>query len=522
MFIKSSTRTKQGKQYVSHYLIESYRDKNDGKVKHRNIANLSKLPPKELLLLKKSLSGENITSANILNSDMIDVITTKQFGNVAIMGKLFDDTFAKLIDKKFFNPIKAVVINKIFEPKSKNSLPNWLKEVDFNFRISNKNDLYDCLDYLEENQIQIEQKLLAKNRNLNLLLYDITSTYFDGKGAENICKYGYSRDHRSDRVQVNIGLVTDDKGTPVCVEILAGNIIDKETVKNKIIDLKNRFNIKEITFIFDRGMKSETNLEHIINSGFQYIICLSHAHLKNKALENKNIQQSIFDKHNLAQFEIEEDSIKKKFVLCHNPYKELNDKKTRIKLIEKTEAKLLEITKLKRKYSDMEIQNKVSKKINHYGCEKYLSYTISEGKLTYQRKLDIIETDEKYDGFYMVESSNTKMKADELQSNYKSLQLVERAFDDVKNLIEIRPVFHYTESRIKGHIFSCFMSYYILHQFREKVKDLLFQNTLDELFTEMKLIQKSYLKIHSVLIEKLSKLNEVQTDLLKKFSIPTF
>ncbi len=522
MFIKSSTRVKNGKQYVSHYLVESYRDKNDGKVKHRNIANLSKLPAKELLLLKKSFSGEKLSANNVLTAGSFDVITTKQFGSVAVMGKVFDDNFGQIIDKKYLNPIKAIVINKIFEPKSKNALHNWLREVDLNFKITNRNDLYDCLDYLEDNQISIEQKLLAGNENLKLLLYDITSTYFDGKGAENICKYGYSRDHRGDRVQVNIGLVCDQDGKPVCTEIIAGNITDKQTVQAQIDALKQRFNIKNITFIFDRGMKSEANLEHITNAGFQYITCLSHAQLKNKATENKIIQQSIFDKHNLAQFEIEEDNIKKKFVLCHNPYKESNDKKTRIKLIEKTEAELLKITRLKRTYTDMELQNKVSKKINHYGCEKYISYAISEGKFSYLRKTEVIENDQKYDGFYMIESSDTNTDGKELQTSYKSLQFVERAFDDVKNLIEIRPVFHYTEKRIKGHIFSCFMSYYLLYIFKRKVEDLLLEYTLDELFTELKMIQKSYLKVHSVLIEKLSELNEVQTLLLKKFSIPTF
>jgi transposase len=522
MFIKSSTRVIKDKKYTSHYLVESYRDKKDGKVKHHNISNLSKLPEKELILLKKSLAGENLSANNILKSDKFQVITTKQFGNVAVMSKIFDDTFTKIIDKRYCNPIKAIVINKIFEPKSKNALHNWLREVDLNFKITNRNDLYNCLDYLEDHQISIEQKLNSKNKNLKLLLYDITSTYFDGKGAENICKHGYSRDHRSDRVQVNIGLVCDQDGMPVCTEIIAGNITDKQTVQDKIDALKNRFNIKNVTFIFDRGMKSETNLEHIINSGFEYITCLSHAQLKNKALENKNIQQSIFDKSNLAQFEIEENNIKKKFVLCHNPYKENNDKKTRIKLIEKTEANLLKISKLKRKHTDMEIQNKVSKKINHHSCEKYLSYEIIDGKLSYARKTEVIENDEKYDGFYMVESSDIKTDGKELQTNYKSLQLVERAFNDVKNLIEIRPVFHYTEKRIKGHIFSCFMSYYILHVFRKKVEDLLLKYTLDELFTELKMIQKTYLKIDSVLIEKLSELNEVQDILLKKFSIPTF
>jgi len=522
MYIKSSTRNKDGKKYVSHYLVEGYRDKTDGKVKHRNIANLSKLPPKEILLLKKSLSGANLSSENFLKDENIQIITTKQFGNVAVMENIFDATFKNILGKQYYSIIKAIVINKIFEPKSKNALPNWLRQVDLNCKYTNRNDLYDSLDYLEENQILIEQKLLKKKQKLSLLLYDITSTYFEGKGDKNICKYGYSRDHRSDRVQVNIGLVCDESGTPVCVEIIAGNISDKQTIEGKINQLKEKFDIKDIIFVFDRGMKSQTNLEFIKSSGYEYITCLSHAQLKDKALHNQPIQKSIFDKTNLAEFEIQEDSITKKYVLCQNPHKEITDRKDRIKLIEKTEAKLQNICNLKKEYQDIQIQDKVSRVINHYSCEKYIEYSISKGKLKFARNAQVIENDQKYDGFYMVESTNVKSKGETLVTSYKSLQLVERAFDDVKNLIEIRPVFHYTEKRIKGHIFSCFLSYYVLHKFREKVKEFLQEYTLDELFTELKLVQKSYLRINSVLIEKLNNLSELQTHLLTLFSVPTF
>ena len=523
MFIKTCTRTKNGKKYKTQYLTEGYRDK-DGKVKHRHVMSLSKLPEKLVLTLKDALKGKSeIEKVSLEN---LKLMCSKEFGGIAIFGKLFDNNFKKIIDKKYYKEIKAITINKIFNPKSKNSLHNWIRKTDLGYNITNKNKLYESMDYLEENQKRIEKKLYEKKkRKCDFLLYDITSTYFEGKGAENICKYGYSRDHRKDRIQVNIGLVTDKKGKPFSVEIFEGNTNDNKTIQSRVEKLKKDFGIEDITFIFDRGMKSKMNLEYIKKEKYDYITALSHAELKKKAEENQQIQLSIFDKKDLAEFTEEETNketgevTKIKHVLCHNPSKSERDKQTRMHLIEKTEKRLKEIQNFKRKYTDQQIQDKVSKSINRFKCEKYISYEIKNGKLTFNRNEKTILRDEKYDGFYMIESTDTKIGGGEAEKKYKSLQLVERAFDDVKNHIKIRPVFHYKESRIKGHIFSCFMSYLLLHQFRESTKELLKKHTLDDLLTELTCIHKSYFKIDKFILEKVTELNDIQKNLLSIFKV---
>jgi transposase len=447
------------------------------------LATLSELPEKEIDLLKRSFAGEDFSGT--FKKSELKILASKELGSIAVFGHLFDKILGKKIEKRYFNALKSIVINKIFEPCSKNAISNWMKNMDFDFSISNRNDFYEALDYLEEKQEEIEKKLLAEKGKLSLLLYDITSTYFEGKGAENLCKYGYSRDHRSDRMQVNIGLVCNEAGFPISVEIMAGNITDKQTVKDKIDALKKKFKIEKVCFVFDRGMKSESNLKYIEESGYQYITCLSHAQLRQKALENKNIQQSIFDKEDLARFEITEKEGKRVFVLCHNPMKKEKDSANRLALLSRTEADLKKIQALKRVYTDLEIQNKLSKKINAHHCEKYLNYEIKEGRLSFSRNTEKLENDAQYDGFFMIESSQTEMKAQEMEDTYKSLQIVERAFDDVKNHLQIRPVFHYKEERIKGHIFSCFLSYHLLHQFRIQCADLLKKYSLNALLTEL-------------------------------------
>ena len=524
MFIKTAKRKKlNGKTYYTHYLAQSYRDKLSGMPKHKYISNLSHLPEKLILVLKTALRG-NVSEIEKINLDSLEVLSSKEYGSVKVFQKLFQETFGKYFKKcEYRRALESIVINKIFDSKSKHSLKAWIAKSDFGYKISNKNDLYESLDYVESLRERIEKDLHTKDTGSNILLYDITSTYFEGKGAENICKYGYSRDHRRDKVQVNIGVITNSHGSPMSVEVIAGNISDKETLEDQIQKLKKKFNIKKITFVFDRGMKSTVNLERLQEEGYDYITALTHAELRKKCLENKECQMSLFDKKDLAEFEIED----KNYSLVHNPLKAKKDKSVRDVLIKKTEEKLDKIKNLKRKYTKLDLQDKISKVINKYHCEKYITYSFNEYKegekeyalFNYKLNTNKIEENEKYDGFYMVESTNKKKKGENLISQYKDLQLVERAFDSVKNHIKIRPVFHYKETRIKGHIFTCFMSYLLLHKFKQKLQDLLKEHTLDELLTELTMVHRCYIKVQRHYFSKITNLSELAKNILQRFNI---
>lgn len=528
MFIKTSIRKQSnGKEYRTHYIVEGFRDPKSKKVKHKYVANLTNLPAHIVLSIQKLLKNNKGELTKLDLADM-QILCNKEYGNIKLFKALYEKYFAKYFKNTGYNKaIQAIVLNKIFNPKSKNGLKNWLSKVDMGYEITNKNDLYECLDYLEEEQPKIEQDLstaLVKNRDCNILLYDITSTYFEGKGAENICKYGYSRDHRRDRVQVNIGVITTADGTPISVEILAGNISDKTTLQDQIKKLQEKFDLKEITFVFDRGMKSKVNLKKLEEVGYSYITALSHAELKKKCDNYQEVQYGLFDKQDLAEFEIDN----KYYSLVHNVTKATKDRETRRSLINKTTEKLEAIKNLKRNHSLRSLQDKISKVINKYNCSKFISYTIEEfkdgsgvvyGKLEYGISEDKIKEVEQYDGFYMIESTNKSIQGDKAVSQYKDLQLVERAFDVVKNHIEIRPVFHYKESRIKGHIMSSFMSYFLVHKFKQKCKELLKEYTLDDLLTELSNIHKTYFKINNFCFEKITQVSNLADKILKLFHV---
>jgi len=516
MFVKISSRINKWIESKSAYLVEGYRAE-DWKVKHRNLCSLSWLSNEKILWLKAVLN-DNSSKVELAELKNLNLLCSKEFGSTAVFWNLYKNFIKPHINRKYQDIIEAIVVNRIFEPKSKHWLENWIKRVDGIVQSYPKNLPYEALDYLEKQQKTIEKNMFKKNQKCNLYLYDITSTYFEWEMVE-MAKYWYSRDHRSDRLQINIGLVTDEEWCPITVEIMEWNIADKSTIKDKIDDLKSRFGLREITFVFDRGMKSKVNLKYIQDAWFDYITALSHAQLKSMAEQNTDIQQSLFDKEKLAEFDIDS----KKYVLSYNPSKAWKDTYDRDKLIEKTLEKLKNITELKKPISEIKMQDKVSKTINRYNCEKYIIYTIEKdtkggveiARLNYKKDEERIAFDQKHDWFYMVESTVTNKPWEEIEQTYKNLQYVERAFDAVKNLIEIRPVFHYKNSRVKWHIMVCFFSYYLLFQFKKLCKEQLKSHTLDALLTELRSISKSYFEIQKISISKVVKCSELQNDILK-------
>ena len=533
MFVKVAKRTKKWKTYKTVFLAEWYRDKETWKVKHRHHCSLKWLSEEQILWLKQ-VFGKWEKDVKIKTSSITDLkfLSSKQYGQSLIFGKIFDECIWDSIWRKYKEIAKTTIINRIFEPKSKDWLWNWLEQVDWFNPILSKKMPYNLMDYFDKQKDEIEKKLFEKNKdeNCDLLLYDITSTYFEWDKCE-IAKYWYSRDHRWDKKQVNIWLVTNSIWCPITTEVIEWNLTDKTTVQKKVDSLKTKFGIKNITFVFDRWMKTKVNLEYIQEQWFEYITALNHSELKKRAEENKDIQKSLFEKENLAEFIIND----KIYILSYNQKKAYKDTEDRKLLIEKTEKHLEKIQKLKRDYTVEQLQDKISKKINKYKCERYVDYEIKKVSKTIEerpkqkdwRKEKILVKKEfwelifvrnqkkiEYDWFYMVESTDTKERWEVLEKRYKSLQYVENAFDSVKNLIDIRPVFHRKTSRVKWHIFMCFLSYYLLHKFKVKVQRLLSTSTLDTVLTAVKTICRWYFEIENITISKITETSELQKSIM--------
>jgi len=328
--------------------------------------------------------------------------------------------------------------------------------------------------FYKKNQRFIEEELYCQRESPpRLFLYDITSSYFEGRKAE-LAKYGYSRDHRKDRKQIVIGLVTDTQGLPICVEVLEGNTRDSTTVINKIDELKSRFSVEKACFIGDRGMKTEANVEHIKSEGFDFILALSHREVLKLADDDTPFQMSLFDVQNVAEVNVDG----RRLIICKNPKAGEDTKRRRDELLKNTEDSLTKvkerINKGRLKHVDA-IRKVIDKFFEKWKMEKFFKLTIGEGVLEFERDEEKIESASRLDGVYVIETSleEKEMNSSEIQKSYKLLQVVERAFRSVKDVMEIRPVFHRKEIRIKGHVFICFLAYMVERILQLGIEDLM-------------------------------------------------
>ena len=323
-----------------------------------------------------------------------------------------------------------------------------------------------------------------------MILYDITSTYFEGNECE-ISKHGYSRDHRSDREQIVIGLVTNEEGIPISVEIFEGNTVDKSTLKNQIAILKERFGIEETMFVFDRGMVTKANLEYIRTSKSDYITAITKPEMDALISNNDEIQLSLFDETDILEY-LKEGI---RYILCNNPLRAESDKVKRDKRINKTIEKLevlkKSLSKGKKEKPEKYIIEKVANILNKHYTKKFFTVKTGINSLEYSKNEKEIKREEKLDGKYTLkttirETPENLMDKETIRKHYKSLSQVEDAFKDIKNYIDVRPIYHYRERRVKTHVFICFLAYYLLKHMEIRLKPLLENRTLYELIDELK------------------------------------
>lgn len=470
MYIAVRKRKYKGKEYHSSQIVEGYRNE-EGKVRQKTLLDISRLGMEKILAMKAALQGKQIVDWNSLEG-----LKALDFGIPYVVGEVLKslelpEIISKL-DKKgddFYPAILGMITNSIDEPCAKHGLIRWIRNtalIDYPGiepeKAYHHKTCYAALDFLEEHQGQIEEILYSRREKpARLFFCDITSTYFEGRKAE-LARYGYSRDHRSDRKQIVIGLVTDSDGIPVCVEVFERNTRDSSTVKGKIAELKNRFNVEKACFVGDRGMKTKANVEHLREQGLDFILAVHHREVLKLVEEHGPTQMGLFDERNIADIKIDD----RRLVVCRNPIAGGDTKRRCDKLLRLTEEKLskirVRVEKGRLKKPDA-IRRVVDRPFAKWKNEKFFNINIEEGSLFFEFDKKTIESTARLDGVYVIETtlSPDEMKDEEIQSSYKLLQVVERAFRCTKSDLRVRPVFHWKESRIRGHVFLCFLAYLV-------------------------------------------------------------
>ena len=347
---------------------------------------------------------------------------------------------------------------------------------------------YAPMDRLLERQNAIQKHLAAKHlTNGTLVLYDITSSYFEGQYANSdLVEFGYNRDHKHGHEQVVIGLITTPDGCPVCVEVFPGNTQDASTVIEKITELRLRYGIKDIVFVGDRGMVTASNEAKLstlpAGDGIKIISALTHREIV-QMLARTGQQPELFDQTKVVEI-TDPDDPDRRYCLCRNPHTAGRETTTRRELLERTKLELERIAttalkshKTKKPASDAIIGARVGTALAKTKMGKYVKWQIqSGGILDWHFDDEKITADQALDGCYVIKTtvSSEVMTKDEAVACYKGLSHVEQAFRNLKTVsLEMRPMYHKTDDRIRAHVFLCMLSYYLQWHMTERLAPLL-------------------------------------------------
>jgi transposase len=463
-------------------LRESYWE--NGKVKKRTLANLSCLDPVTIDLLKRSLKGESFVSA----TEAFSIVQSKPHGHVqAVMAAMKKLGLPELIASKSGpqrDLVLAMIAARIISPKSKlGTSAIWnLSALAAEFKVegADENDLYDAMDWLVERQDKIENKLTRRLLQPgDLAYYDLSSSYVEGECCP-LAQYGYSRDKKRGNRQINYGLLTDKRRRPISIKAWPGNTSDTTTFLPTVEKVRHDFGLETIVMVGDRGMLGSKNIEIMkAEKGIDWITALRSTSIRG-LVESGNLQLSLFDENNLCEFNAPGDFPGERLIACRNPF--LADKRAhaREKLLSGTEKNLekirsrVEAGRLQRQDA---IGLAVGRVIDKHHLKKHFELKIEDDSFLFSRKDKSIAAEAVLDGIYIVRTSIApeKMNAEDCVRNYKKLSQVERAFRTMKSIGEkVRPIYHYTESRVRAHLFLCMLAYYVEWHMREAWRELTF------------------------------------------------
>lgn len=325
-------------------------------------------------------------------------------------------------------------------------------------------DLYAAMDQFTGQWVAMEKALYQRAfpSQLRLVLYDLTSVYFEGKGPQGLSKYGYSRDHRSDRPQIILAVATDSEGMPIHLEVLRGNRADNSTLIGLLTNLQRRFQIKEAMFVFDGGMSSRLNLEALSAERLKYVTRLSTvaltALLKDLPMED---QPELGDRQKIIEITHEG----KRYVIAGGSWRQQRDWERRQSRLAKAELELEKLAHVPRKKVNAQmLASQVGRMLERKKAHKYFNYRIDEhGKLIWERKAEVLSQEEKLDGWYLLHTNSQpdQVAKEEVLGHYKGLLDIEEAFCELKSYLEVRPIFHRRTDRVRNHVRICFLAYWL-------------------------------------------------------------
>lgn len=486
------TKGKGDAVYTSHLLRRSYRD-GEGKVRHENLGNLSHLPVEIIDAIRGMLAGRRLVD---LDTDF-EIKQSLPHGHVAaVLGVLRDVDLERLLGRERCRErdlVVAMIVQRVIAPGSKLSATRRFAQTTLAEELDlgevKEPELLAAMDWLLERQERIETALArrhlhAGNGNSDgdgaFVFYDLSSSYLEGRKCP-LGKLGYSRDGVKGKLQVNYGLICSPQGQPVAVSVHPGSAQDQTTVPDAIRTVRERFKVDRVVFVGDRGMITQALATDMIDAGVDFISALKAPQIK-ALVTAGDLQLGLFDEINLA--EIASDRFPgERLVVCRNPAVAAERARKRTALLAATEAELDKITASTisprgglRDASAATIGQRAGKVVNKYKMAKHFTLAITDGTFAYQRKTAQITAEAALDGFYIIRTTCTpqQISAPAAVRAYKQLKVNELAFKTMKDSLEIRPIYHHLETRVRAHIFLCMLAYYVTHELTRRLSSLLF------------------------------------------------
>jgi hypothetical protein len=475
-------------------LRESFRE--HGKVKNRTLANLSGWSRERIEALRHVLRGRALEPPAPRAAATLEIVRSSPHGHVAaVLGSVRRLDLERLVARTPSTSralVVAMLVHRLLAPGSKLATARALAEATRTSTLSaalklptvDEDDLYAALDWLLARQGAIEQALARRHLQAGqLVLYDVTSTYFEGRRCP-LAKRGHSRDGKRDTLQIVFGVLTNAAGCPVAVEVFDGNTGDPKTLTAVLTKVRQRFGLERLILVGDRGMLTAARIREDLAGveGLAWITALRAPAIQG-LVHSGALQLSLFDQQDLAEI-AHPDYPGERLIVCKNPLLAADRARKRQELLAATERDLASIVaaiqRAKRPLRGAAaIGLRVGKVLGRYKVGKHFTIAITDRALAYQRDAGAIAAEAALDGLYVI---RTNVPADgwpapEAVRAYKRLAEVERTFRSLKTVdLHVRPIHHRTADRVRAHVFLCLLAYYVEWHMRQALKPLLFDD----------------------------------------------
>ena len=460
--------------YERHLLRRSFRD--GGKVRKETLANLSQLPPEAITAVRAVLAGKALIDADAA----FEVTRSRLHGHAAAVHAMARKLgFPALLGPP--GPLRdlayALVLSRVLRPASKLSTAGWWDDVtlgpDLGVAGAATDDLYAAMDWLRERQDDIEKQLAARHLDQGgIAMFDLSSSWVEGAHCE-LAAYGYSRDGKRGKPQIEYGLLTDKHGRPVAVRVFAGNTADPKAFPEAVEDVRGNFGLEQMIMVGDRGMITSARIKDLRElEGMAWITCLRHPAIKKLMAGDGPLQLSLFDEQDLAEIS-SPDFPGERLIACRNRFEAVKRVRTREALLQATEADLgttaARVAAGRLKDPD-KIGVAAGKVINKRKVAKHFLLDIGEGRISWRRDQGNIDAEALTDGIYVI---RTPVPAETLDAAgavaaYKDLARLERDFRHIKaEDPDLRPIYHRLEDRVRGHVLICMLACYLTWHLRQ-------------------------------------------------------